>query len=102
MKKFLFFFLATVFTVSTLNAQKPAVVMSKKSGWHKISTADVNFKTDKDEFKILGADHFKALRVKVFDAPVRIESMTVQYEGGTTETLALNSDFKAGGKSKVF
>ena len=101
MKKTLLILLATVFTVGVLHAQKPEVVTNHKAGWHKIGDANVNFKTDKDQFIILGADRFKAIQVKVDDAPVRIEDMQVFYEGGSKEDVSLRSDFKPGGESRV-
>lgn len=101
MKKILFFFLTTTFGVSMLSAQKPAIVTSNKPGWHKISEANVNFRTDKDEFKILGADKFKAIRLIVQDAPVRVEDLKVFYEGGKVEDLSVRSVFRTGSKSRI-
>lgn len=101
MKKTLLILLATVFTVSVLNAQKPEVVTSHSAGWHKIGDANVNFKTDKDQFIILGADRFKALKVKAVDAPLHIDDMQVYYEGGSKEDVSLRSDFQPGSESRV-
>jgi len=102
MQKLLFILVAgLIFSSAAIHAQKPEVVTSKKAGWHKIGEAKVDFKTDKDEFLILGADKFKALRVKVTDAAVHMEDMQVQYEGGATEDISLRSDFRSGSKSRV-
>jgi len=102
MQKFLFILTAAlIFSSVAVHAQKPEVVTNKKAGWHKIGEAKVDFKSDKDEFLILGADKFKALRVQVTDAPVHMEDMQVQYEGGTKEDISLRSDFKTGSKSRV-
>ena len=102
MQKFLFILAAAlIFSSVALQAQKPEVITNKKAGWHKIGEAKVDFKSDKDEFLILGADKFKALRVEVTDAPVHMEDMEVQYEGGTKEDISLRSDFKTGSKSRV-
>ena len=101
MKSILFILCATIFSISALHAQKPEVILKNKPGWHKIGDANVDFKTDRDQFKILGADRFKSLRVKVVDAPLHIDKMQVSYEGGGKEDVALRSDFKEGSKSKV-
>ena len=77
------------------------LLQKNKAGWHKIGNANVDFKTDKDRFIILGADRFKALQVKVADAPVHISDMQVYYEGGGKEDVALRFDLKEGGESKV-
>ncbi len=101
MKKILFILCATILSVSALNAQKPEVITKNKPGWHKIGDANVDFKTDKDKFVILGADRFKSLQIKVTDAPVHIDDMQIYYEGGAKEDVALRSNLKEGTKSRV-
>lgn len=101
MKKTILILLATVLTAGILHAQKPEVVTSGKPGWHKIGDASVNFKTDKDEFIVLGKDRFKSIQLKVTDAPVHVEDLQVFYEGGGKEDVAIKEDFNAGSKSRV-
>jgi hypothetical protein len=101
MKKTLFVLLATVFSVSLLQAQQPVVVTNKHAGWHKIGDAKVDFKSDKDKFIIIGADRFKSVKVKVMDAPVRIDDMEIQYEGGKKESVSFRTALKPGHESKV-
>jgi hypothetical protein len=83
------------------HAQKPEVILDNKPGWHKIGGATVNFKTDKDEFLIMGKDRYKAIQVKVKDAPIHIEDMEIQYEGGQKEAVNIRSNLNAGTDSKV-
>ena len=87
---------------STSYAQKPTVVVSDKAGWHKIGEMTADFKADKDELVVLGADKFKSGKIMVKDAPIHIEDMTVYYEDGTSQAVQLKSDFKSGGESRVF
>lgn len=101
MKKALFFILATVFSMSLLHAQQPVVITDKDAGWHKIGDAKVDFKTDKDKFIIIGADRFKSVKVKAFDAPVRIDEMQIQYEGGAKESVTVGTELNPGDESKV-
>lgn len=101
MKKALFFILATVFSVSLLHAQQPVVVTDKDAGWQKIGDAKVDFKTDKDKFIIVGADRFKSVKIKAFDAPVRIDEMEIKYEGGAKESVTVGADLNPGDESKV-
>lgn len=101
MKKALFFILATVFSVSLLHAQQPVVVTDKDAGWQKIGDAKVDFKTDKDRFIIIGADRFKSVKIKAFDATVRIDEMQIHYEGGAKETVAVGTELNPGDESKV-
>jgi hypothetical protein len=101
MKKTLLILMVTFFTVSVLYAQKPEIITSKKAGWHKIGEANVNFKADKDKFIIMGADRFKAIKVKVTDAPVHIENLEVTYENGDMEDIPIRSSLKAGAETRV-
>jgi len=96
-----FLFLFAVLTFSVLHAQKPEVVTNNKPGWHKIGDATVDFKSDKDAFLIMGKDKFKAIQIKVTDAPVRMEDMQVYYDGGGKEDIQVRSDFKPGSESKI-
>ena len=107
MKKLLIVLLIPAF-MSAVYAQKPsvtdkkpAVVVSDKAGWHKIGETTANFKTDRDELIVLGADKFKSIKIKVTDAPIHISNLEVYYESGDKEDIILKSDFKAGGESRV-
>jgi len=94
--------MATFLTMSVIQAQKPEVITKNKEGWQKIGDANVDFKTDKDKFILIGKDKFKALQVKTKDAPVIIESMQVEYEGDIKEDVATSCELKAGEESKKF
>jgi hypothetical protein len=100
MKKTLLILLATVFAVGVLHAQKPEVITSHAAGWHKIGDATVDFKADKDQFLVLGADRFKSIQLKVVDAPVHVDDMQVFYDGGGKEDVSLRSDFQPGSQSR--
>jgi hypothetical protein len=100
MKRMILFLMSTFLTFTAIQAQKPEVITKNKPGWNKIGDAKVDFSTDKDKFILLGKDQFKALKIKVKDAPVHIENMQVQFEGGVTEDISLASEFKTGGESR--
>jgi len=100
MKKYLLSLAVMLFTATVINAQKPEVVTEKSPGWHKIGEAKVSFKTEKDQFIILGADRFKSIQVKVKDSPVHIDDMVIQYQGGLKETVSIRSDLGAGTESR--
>lgn len=102
MKKIILILSIICFVGATItHAQKPEIVTSKKPGWQKIGEATVDFKTDKDQFIILGADRFKSIQLKVKDATIHIEDMQIHYEGGEKEDVALRAGFKAGEESRV-
>jgi hypothetical protein len=101
MKRLVLLMISTFLTFSLVHAQKPEVITNNKAGWHKIGDAKVDFKTDKDKFVIIGKDRYKSLQVKVKDAAVHMESMQISYEGGGTEDVALNTQYKPGAESKT-
>jgi hypothetical protein len=101
MKKLCFVLLVTFLAASVIQAQKPEVVTTKKPGWHKIGDATVDFKSDRDEFVIVGANKFRAIRVKVKDAPIHIEDLKVRFEGDAMEDVPLRSQLRAGSESRV-
>ena len=92
--------LITAFSASAM-AQMPAVLVSNDPGWHKIGQVTANFKVDKDELTVLGADHFKAIKLKVTDAPIHIYDLDVYYESGDKEDIQVRQDLKKGGDTRV-
>jgi hypothetical protein len=102
MKKVLFLTLSTIFSITLLHAQQPVVVTNKDSGWHKIGDAKVDFKTDKDRFIIMGADKFSSIKLKVFDAPVKIDDLEIKYEGDAKESVMIGKELKPDTESDTF
>ncbi len=82
-------------------AQKVAVETSNKPGWHKIGETNANFKGDRDEIIVIGADAFKSVKLLVTDAPVHIESMEIVFDNDTRQNVDLKADFKQGETSRV-
>jgi hypothetical protein len=101
MKRIVLFLMATFLTATVLRAQKPEVITKDKAGWQKIGDAKVDFKADRDKFILIGKDKFKSLKLKAKDAPIQIESMSVEYEGDVKEEIALSSELKTGAESRV-
>ncbi|MBV9961862.1 MAG: hypothetical protein JO072_06400 [Parafilimonas sp.] len=100
MIKTMFLLAAAVISITSLKAQKVAVVTTDKPGWHKIGETTVDFKTDKDKLYVLGNDHFKSIILKAVDAPVHIENLEVVYGDGEPEEIPVRFDFKAGSESR--
>src|SRR3954463_12391126 len=74
--------------INIASAQKPAVVASDKTGWHKIGETTVNFQNDRDEVDVLMANRFASLKFKVDDAPIDISSIDVIFEEGDSQTIS--------------
>lgn len=86
---------------TALKAQQPAVVISDKTGWHKIGETKVDFTKDRDEVLVIGADKFASMKFKVTDAPIDITDVEVFYESGDNQKINLGSAIKAPGESRV-
>src|SRR5258706_738508 len=103
------FFILTIIVFSAftiLKAQQPSVITNNKPGWHKIAEKIVDFKADRDEIIVLGADKFKAIQLKITDARIHMEDLNVVYDlPGITETfkedVPVRSDFKAGDRTRI-
>jgi hypothetical protein len=80
MKKILSSIIVMSVIIIAAIAQKPAVVLNDKEGWHKIGETTVNFKTDKDNIVVIGADKFRAIKFKVMDAAIDLQDLEVYYE----------------------
>jgi hypothetical protein len=82
-------------------AQKPGIVTSKKAGWHKIGETTASFKTETKSIAVMGADKFKAIKLKVTDAPINIERVTVTYESGEMQEIPVSNELNKGAETKV-
>ena len=93
--------LATVGICGTTIAQQPAIIVSDKTGWHRIGETTVNFQKETDEIMLFGADRFASIKFKVEDAPIDLVSMEVFYESGDTQTVKINMPIKLKGESRI-
>jgi hypothetical protein len=96
----LFVVFVTFFNVA--HAQKPAVVLSDKPGWHKIGEITASFTRDKESISVLGQDEFKSVKIKTTDAPINIQKVTVNYESGQAQDIEVNQQLTTGAETKVF
>jgi hypothetical protein len=89
-------------SISSVLAQKPAVVTTKKPGWHKIGEVTASFKNDNESIIVLGADEFTAVKLKVTDAPIHIQRAQVFYESGDMEEIEVSTDLQKGAETSAF
>jgi hypothetical protein len=101
MKK-IFFVLILLAVHVTAWAQKPAIITDDKAGWMKIGEVVASFQVEKDGISVLGADRFKAIKLRVTDAPIIIYDVEVYYESGDTEHLDVKSELKAGQETRSY
>lgn len=101
MKKTIIILLAIIGMYGNVSAQKPAIMASDKTGWHKIGETKVDFKKESDEIVVWFADRFDAIKFKVKDAPVEFTSMDVYFESGDVQNVMLNATIKAPGETRI-
>lgn len=82
-------------------AQKPKLVTSDKTGWHKIGEMSVDFKTETDEILVIGANRFKSLKINVTDAAINLESIEIFFEKGANQSVTIGQEIKKQGESRV-
>lgn len=99
-KALIIMLLAVAGSSGTLLAQKPAMVMSDKTGWHKIGETTVDFTKDRDEVSVMMADRFASLRFKVTDAPIDLVDVEIFYESGDSQKVKIGYPIKSPGESK--
>lgn len=94
--------LLLVASYSSLSAQtpQPKVVISDKDGWHKIGESKVDFKSDSDKILILVANRFSALKIKVTEAPINLQSFVIYFDNNETKNVAIGQEFKEPGETK--
>jgi hypothetical protein len=101
MKKIILCALLIVASCIKLTAQKPAVVISDKDGWHKIGETTADLKAEKDEIMVLGADRFAFIKIKVMDAPIILTSFEIYFENGANQKVAIGKEIKAAGETRT-
>ncbi len=100
-KALMIILLAVAGSYNTANAQQPAVVVSDKTGWHKIGETRVSFEKDRDEVMVIGANRFASLKFKVTEAPIDLVSLTLHFDNGETQDMPMVMHIKSPGESKV-
>ena len=81
-------------------AQTPKVVTSDKTGWHEIGETTVDFKKEREEVIILGANRFAAIKFKVEDEPIDLVSAEIIYDSGDSQKITTIFHIKAPGESR--
>lgn len=93
--------LLTIATYTTTQAQQPNVVMSDKTGWHKIGETTADFKTEVDEIMVVGADRFGYIKIAVTDASINLESFDIIFENGEKQNVVIGKVIKHPGETRT-
>ncbi|MEO6166544.1 MAG: hypothetical protein ABIO46_06715 [Chitinophagales bacterium] len=85
---------------SAFAQSKPVMEVKDNPGWHKIAETVVNLKSDQDELVVLGADHYKALKLKATDSDIEITDVRVMYENETVQDIEVRKFLKEGEETR--
>jgi hypothetical protein len=99
MKKLILFSLLVAGSYGKMFSQQPGVVISDKAGWHKIGETTVDFKTEREEIMVMGADKFSSIKIKVDKEPIRLESFDIYFENGGKQTVSILKEIKSPGET---
>lgn len=88
-------------TYSTSFAQVPKIIISDKTGWHKIGHTRVDFNKDRDAITVIGSRKFSTIKFKVTVAPIIISDLEVYYSSGDVQKININETIKSPGESRV-
>lgn len=69
--------------------------------WRIIGTTVANFNTDRDVIVVQGADNFRKLKFKVYDAPLNMMKMLVVYDNGEPDNIEIRYNIPQGGESRI-
>ncbi len=100
-KVWMIILLAITGSYGIAQAQTPAVIVSDKTGWHKIGERTVDFSKDRDEILVMGADKFASIKFKVTEAAIHLMDLEVYYETGDKQDININMPIKFAGESRT-
>jgi hypothetical protein len=85
-------------------AQEPPFppIETYRSGWNKLGEVKADFKLESESIGVLGMDTFKSIKLKVTDAPIKIEKVIVFYENKKEQEIPFSGTIPEGTESKTF
>jgi len=81
-------------------AQKTVVEVKNNPGWHKIAETTADLKADRDEVTVLGADHYKSMKLKATDMDLEIMDVQVIYENEQKQDVQVRKLIKVGEETR--
>ncbi len=101
MTKQIFILLVIIVSFGRSSAQVPKIIVSDKTGWHKIAEKTVTFAIDRDEIIVLGSDRFAGLKLKVIDIGIELIGMEIYFEAGDKQIVTINKPIKPTEESDI-
>jgi hypothetical protein len=69
--------------------------------WRFIADKNVRYGPDHDVIHVTGNDNYRQLKLRVTDAPLKINDMKVHFENGEVFDVAIRNQIRQGGESRV-
>ncbi len=89
--------LAILFALVTLDQRLMA-----QRGWQYLGEANVDGQADHDVIRVTGAEgRFRAIRLRVENAPVRFDRVVIHYGNGASEPIMIRSRINPGGETRA-
>ena len=89
--------LATAVLAGSADAQR-----RPDGGWELLGSKKVGFITDRDVIQVGRREgRFRAVKVRVKDAPIHMTDLKVVYTNGRPDDLPIRSEIRAGGESRA-
>lgn len=85
----------------TLIGFSPAKEINQPGKWKFIGDKNVHFGVDRDVIHVTGNDNYRQLKLRVTSAPLKILDMKVHFENGDVFDVAIRSQIRQGGESRV-
>ena len=73
----------------------------QQTRWKFIADKNVRFGPDHDVIHVTGNDNYRQLKLRVTDAPLKINDMKVHFENGEVFDVSIRSEIRQGGESRV-
>lgn len=98
MQRLKIFFAVLPFLLMSFSATEETAGQSK---WRFIADKNVRYGPDHDVIHVTGNDNYRQLKLRVTDAPLKINDMKVHFENGEVFDVAIRSEIRKGGESRV-
>ena len=70
--------------------------------WQMLGSREVDHRADHDEIVVTRSEGtFNSIQLRVQNAPVELENVTVHFANGTTQTLNVREEVQAGGTTRT-
>jgi len=100
MKKLLLWFLVLqLMQINNTAAQKSDAI--QKTGWHKIGEVVADLNMEAESIIIPKPGKYKAIKLEVLNAPIKLLALKIYYEGDVVEEIPLQCNLKKNEETKV-